>query len=293
MRISDNRVGSILAFFYQELEGLYEKEEIRMMAFLCMEAFLGFKNPADLVLHAADRVNQSELLKLNFAVKGLKKQRPVQYILGQSVFYHCMLVVNEQVLIPRPETEELVDLIVREQAGKPIRILDIGTGSGCIAIALKKHLPQAEVYAFDIAPGALLLAGENASLNQSPVTFMNWDILNPELQWTGPSFDLIVSNPPYIRLSEQSDMSPNVKDYEPALALFVPNEDPLVFYRNILRFAARNLKPGGHVYFEINQALEEEMKELLQKAGLESVRVLRDMSGKFRIASGIKPVNVA
>ncbi|HXC06304.1 MAG TPA: peptide chain release factor N(5)-glutamine methyltransferase [Bacteroidia bacterium] len=285
MRIPDNRVATIVSFFQKELQGLFEPEEIRIMTFLCFEAFLGYKSPSDLILHASEHVNQSDLLRLNFAVKDLKAHRPVQYITGQTEFYHCPIKVNPHVLIPRPETEELVDRIIREQQGKSISLLDIGTGSGCIAIALKKNLSQAEVWALDISEAALQLAAANANLNKVSITFQKRDICYDQKQWTGPALDCIVSNPPYIRHSEKEEMARNVTDYEPHLALFVDGDDPLLFYRHILAFGRLQLRSGGRLYLEINEAFGAEVKELLFSAGYSSSELHPDMNGKPRMIS--------
>jgi release factor glutamine methyltransferase len=290
MRIPDNRVGTIETFFRQELKGLYEPEEIRMITFLCFETFLGFKSPSDLVLHASDNVNQSDLLKFNFAAKELKKHRPVQYVLGRTIFYNCILAVNEQVLIPRPETEELVDMVIRENKGKAVKIVDIGTGSGCIAIALKKYCPEATVFALDISTEALKLAAKNAESNNVSIDFCEWDILDENKLWPGPVLDIIVSNPPYIDLSEKEAIAPHVKDQEPHLALFVNGDDVLLFYRKIVLFASQNLKPGGTVYFEINEAKGKEMVQLITDSGYEKIKLHQDLNGKSRMISASKKV---
>jgi release factor glutamine methyltransferase len=236
-----------------------------------------------------DRMSESELLKFNFAVKQLKQQRPVQYILGKADFYKLQFVVNEQVLIPRPETEELVDLIIRElkQTNAP-DILDIGTGSGCIAITLKKNLPAATVAALDVSEGALKVAMQNAVSNQVAVSFFQQDILKtntlPEAVFR--QFDCIVSNPPYICISEKKEMDKNVLEHEPHLALFVPDEDPLLFYKAIADFALNHLKPKGKLYFEINAAYGLETKQMLEKKGFKNVILISDLNNKNRILQG-------
>jgi release factor glutamine methyltransferase len=197
------------------------------------------------------------------------------------------------VLIPRPETEELVEFIlseVRNHKSEVSQILDIGTGSGCIAIALKKNLPDANVSAIDISDEALLIAKANAILNQTIVNFLRADILSPisPKNKSEGTFDIIVSNPPYVRISEKEKMSKNVLDYEPHLALFVNDNDPLLFYKAIAEFALENLSPNGKLYFEINEALGAEIKKLLEEKGFKNVEVKKDMSGKERMTVASK-----
>ncbi len=288
MKIGDNRVSTVKAFFRAELTDLYTTEEVNLFLFFCFESFLGYKNKMDLVLRADENLTESELLKFNSAVKDLKKHKPIQYILGRTEFYALPFQVNEHVLIPRPETEELVDLIIRQDSGGKMRLLDIGTGSGCIPIALKKNLPQAEVLSLDISIAAIDLANENAAINNVSVTFVLWDILDDSFIWKDGVFDLIVSNPPYVRLSESAGMDANVLHYEPHLALFVEDEDALLFYRNIIRFSKKHLNTGGKLYFEINEVFGAEVVSLLKAAGYSDVILNKDINGRDRIVSAIK-----
>lgn len=276
------------ALFHQELKDHYPQGEIDAFAFLAFSELLGISRD-DI------RIQKDELLKpeiaerLHQVIDELKTQKPIQYILGSAEFYGCKLRVNKNVLIPRPETEELVDLILKETrdkghgTGKGFNILDIGTGSGCIAIALKKKLPEANVSALDISEEALLVAKTNAIANQTRLNFLQGDILSPFPTGKG-SFDIIVSNPPYVRASEKNKMSKNVLEFEPHLALFVQDNDPLLFYKAIADFAIQNLSPKGTLYFEINEALGNNMKNLLETKGFKGVRIVKDISGKDRIS---------
>lgn len=288
MKIASNKVSAIARYFHDELGGLYEKGELETMLRYCFEEFLG-QAYYDVQRHAEDTVTESELLKFNFAVKDLKAEKPLQYIFGKADFFGLKLKVNEHVLIPRPETEELADLIISDMAnigGMP-EIIDIGTGSGCIAIALKKNLPQATVHAMDISEPALDVARENALINHADINFICDDILKPRSTFQPDTFDVIVSNPPYIRLSEKENMSRNVLAYEPHLALFVDAPDPLLFYDRIADFALKTLKRDGAFYFEINADLGDEMKALMLQKGFKNIRLLKDMSRKNRILRGM------
>ncbi|HET6227754.1 MAG TPA: peptide chain release factor N(5)-glutamine methyltransferase [Bacteroidia bacterium] len=282
MRIPSTKIQDVLKFFRQELTDIYDAGEIETFILYCFEEFLNF-NKTDLILSADENVTESELLKFNFAVKQLKQQRPIQYILGKADFYQLKFLVNEQVLIPRPETEELVDLIIHEQKHKQeLSILDIGTGSGCIAIALKKNLPHANVTAIDISEGALEMARKNEQLNKVDITFLQADILKWQPDNT-LKYDCIVSNPPYICFSEQHEMQKNVLEHEPHLALFVPNDDPLLFYRSIADFALKHLSKTGKLYFEINASYGLKTKEMLDKKGFKNTTIVNDLNNKNRI----------
>ena len=228
------------------------------------------------------RLDEEQYARLSDAVKRLLDGVPVQYVTGKAWFDGLLFHVDESVLIPRPETEELVQLTASElPLGKPLRIWDVGTGSGCIAIALAKRFPQATVTAFDISEKALATAHKNAVLNKVDVDFVCDDVLNPRSEVWNQPVDLVVSNPPYIRESEKAAMEPNVLDHEPHLALFVPDEDPLLFYRQILTLVKPQLTPGGSVWFEINEAMGEEMVKLGREMGFET-EVQNDYCGKPR-----------
>ena len=212
---------------------------------------------------------------IRLIVNRLKLREPIQYVLGQTFFYGIPIQVDNRVLIPRPETAELVDLVLKENPEMEGNVLDIGTGSGCIAIALAVNMPLSKVAAFDVSIDALNVAYDNADANNVLVRFYQYDILN-EKDWD-ESFDVIVSNPPYICESEQKEMDTNVKDFEPSKALFVKDEDPLVFYRNIADFAQMHLRRNGKLYLEINQKLGEPTSDLLHKKGFDKVEVLSDI----------------
>jgi release factor glutamine methyltransferase len=213
---------------------------------------------------------------------------PIQYILGETEFYGLKLNVNPAVLIPRPETEELVDWILKINSIRNAKILDIGTGSGCIALALKNHLKEGEISGVDISENALKVARENALQNHLNVNFFQSDILKwKESEWD--KFDIVVSNPPYVRMSEKAKMNDNVLHYEPDSALFVSDQDPLVFYRAIAAFASQYLNKNGFLFFEINEYLGEEMKVLMEGFGFESIEIRKDINSKNRMAFGLKP----
>ena len=225
------------------------------------------------------------MLKFNYAIKELKKFKPLQYILGEADFYHLKFYVNEHVLIPRPETEELVHFIIHDNKMNAPAILDIGTGSGCIPIALKKNIPSAVVSSIDVSEKALNVANRNAKKNDVEILFILRDILDPLaiLDQQLLKYDIIVSNPPYICNAEKNKMDKNVLDYEPHLALFVNDNDPLLFYNVICDFALKMLKTNGKLYFEINQSLASETKDLLESKGFKNVELIKDLSNNYRI----------
>ena len=247
------------------------------------------------------RIDEHQHYQLGEAVKRLLSGEPVQYVTGMARFNDLLLKVSPAVLIPRPETEELVQNICSvslpchssegmcgskesmEGVTKKFRIWDIGTGSGCIAIALAKHFTNAEVIAFDVSEEALQIAKENAEGNGAKVTFVHDDIMNPTSDYFNQHVDLVVSNPPYVCDSERAAMEANVLDWEPGTALFVPDEDPLRFYRQILALAKNQLNPDGQVWFEINERMGEEMVELCHEMGFSNAEVLEDFAGKLRV----------
>lgn len=284
MKIPSNKIKDIARFFKDELLPVYDKAEVEQFIVLCFEHFLNIKRH-ELVLRNNETVSESELLKFNFAVKDLKNNKPIQYILGSTEFYGLKFKVNPAVLIPRPETEELVDLIIKEQKKSTTqspKIIDIGTGSGCIAIALKKHIPTASVFALDIDEQAIDTAKNNALSNDTSITFIHQDILESTFD-ENAKFDIIVSNPPYVRNSEKQHMQKNVLDNEPHKALFVTDENPLVFYIAIADFANRHLNSEGKLYLEINEYLATETKGMFHEKGFENVSVVKDINNKNRI----------
>jgi len=287
--------------FHTELGAIYPKEEIDSFFYSCIEHYLNLERFI-LAIQPGYTLNKDEEQPLFEALSELKLEKPLQYILGTAHFMDLELHVDENVLIPRPETEELVQWILLDAERPParrvgsrmviersrndhsLRILDIGTGSGCIAIALAKHLPDAKIYALDVSEGALSVAKENAASNGVDVTFLHQDILNPEINL---EFDVIVSNPPYVRELEKNEIQRNVKDFEPDTALFVSDEDPLLFYRAILGFAENHLSESGKLYFEINQYLAEETKALFNTRNFSEIELRKDMFGNYRMLKAI------
>jgi len=268
------------------LEPHYGPGETKAMIHLIFYHLKGW-NFTDLIIHEADDVSDYISGKINEILGRLKNDEPIQYILGTAYFYGMDLEVNRSTLIPRPETEELVDMIVKRLGSeKDLRVLDIGTGSGAIAIALSRNLPFSKITAIDISEKALEMARKNARALNAPVDFILQDIFiySPPPE----SFDLIVSNPPYIDESEKERMERNVLDYEPHTALFVPDENPLIYYSRIAEISGKALSPGGFLYFEINPRHCDELKALLKKEGFSDVDAVKDMHGKFRFVSARK-----
>jgi release factor glutamine methyltransferase len=252
------------------------------MAMLVIEHVLKLTR-LELSVQRQTAVSEQAWAEVNAIIRRLQQQEPLQYVLGTAHFYGLELEVNPAVLIPRPETEELVDIIVRENTGKPsLQILDICTGSGCIPIALSAHLQAQQVYGLDVSEPALAVARKNALKYNQPVTWLQQDILNQPLTLTPASLDIIVSNPPYVLEQEKKLMRRNVLDFEPHLALFVPDTDPLLFYKRIGELSVSLLKPGGNLYFEINESKAPALTNLLQEQGFASVEVRKDLFGKER-----------
>jgi release factor glutamine methyltransferase len=262
--------------FFKSLEALYPPQELTILYKMVIE-FISKKNNT-LVLDLI----QEEQEAFNNYINQLKKGIPIQYVLGEADFYQLKFKVNEHVLIPRPETEELVYLILQDaKISQPKSIIDIGTGSGCIPIALKKHLPNTAISAIDVSENAIAVAKENALKNKVEIDFTIADALHLEPK-NFQKFDVIVSNPPYIALSEMEDMEANVTKHEPHLALFVEDENPLIFYQKIADFALTNLQQNGVLYFEINQALAQETQELLEQIGF-ITEIIKDINQNDRM----------
>lgn len=281
MRIASNKLKDIIDFAYQELDLLYEKSEIRSMIYSLIEHFTEFDLTKILTYKDELKVSESELLKINFAIKDLKKEKPLQQIIGYTDFLDVRIDVNEHVLIPRVETEEIVQRVINENKGrKNLKIADICCGSGCIAIALKRAFPDANLYAYDISEEALKKSKENAEKNKEKIIFFKENIL--ESKEKNQEFDIIVSNPPYVRESEKAFMRNNVLLYEPALALFVSDKEPLIFYKHLLKFSNQNLAKNGKIYMEINENLAKET-ELLFKNFNYQTSVFKDLRGKDRL----------
>ena len=280
--------------FHKELDDIYGREEVDSFFFLCIEHYLNLPK-FHLALEPEFTLTKPETDLFFKVLEDLKQEKPIQYIMGETEFYGLKFNVNEHVLIPRPETEELVDLIVRchseHSEESQLKILDIGTGSGCIAISLAKTLANAKVYALDVDKDALNVSKRNAELNKVIINFIEANIFNEStwnLEFKDLKFDIIVSNPPYVRQLEKQEMKPNVLDNEPHLALFVDDNDPLIFYKAITQFAVDNLKQNGALYFEINQYLGEETKQLLLDANFDDVELRKDLNDNNRMLKGIK-----
>ncbi|RZS95227.1 peptide chain release factor N(5)-glutamine methyltransferase [Cecembia calidifontis] len=267
--------------YVDKLAGLYPLEEAESLVIWLFEEFLG-KKRMDII-----RDEQIEKLPeaLQDALDQLLKGKPIQYILGTAPFYGREFEVSPAVLIPRNETEELVHLIIKENPGEGLRILDIGTGSGCIPITLSREMNHPQVFAVDISPEALEMAKRNAFVHHAAVDFRLLDILKEDIPFE--NLDIVVSNPPYVRYSEKEKMHQNVLEYEPHLALFVFDEDPLLFYREIALKAGKVLKQGGKLYFEINEALGLDTQKLMESLGYSQVRVLKDLNDRERMVVGL------
>ena len=286
MKVPSNLVKDIRKYYCEQLCSIYDKEEANAMILILFDHYFKIDR-VRMALEPDLRLSESEMLTFHFAVKDLLKNKPLQYIIGETEFCDLKFKVNENVLIPRPETSELVHLITNRQQttdNSQLTILDIGTGSGCIAISLAKQLPQSQVYALDISEKALCVAKDNAYINNVDITFIHDDILSLRNK-IETKFDIIVSNPPYVRDLEKAEMRDNVLNWEPHNALFVSDDDPLIFYRNILEFAKTHLKENGEVWFEINEYLGKEMKDLCCEMGFSNVNIYKDFREKERFLS--------
>jgi release factor glutamine methyltransferase len=275
------QLNSLQNFFQNGLLGYYPKEEINTFFYRICEQHLGYTR-IDVSLKSETPVNPETFEYFETIINRLLTYEPIQYILGTTSFFGLEFKVDSNVLIPRPETEELVAWILKQtDSSQSLKILDIGTGSGCIAISLAKHLPNAEIYALDVSPKALEIAEFNAQQNAVKLNMIKANVL--EWKPTDLSFDLIVSNPPYVRESEKERMAPNVLEHEPHLALFVENNNPLVFYRAIVELGKQTLKKQGQLYFEINEYLGEETQALFSSDTFEDVQLKSDIFGKHRM----------
>lgn len=250
----------------------------------------------DRLTHQNRKLGSSEEEQIKNMIIQLLQYKPIQYILGEAWFYRLLFRVNPSVLIPRPETEELVQWVIEDVSNKlaglpknhQMNILDVGTGSGCIAIALKKNLPELNVIAIDKSRDALEVAKENASANQTAVSFYDMDITRTESTSSLPDLNIIISNPPYISLREENELQAQVKDYEPKIALFVPDNDPLFFYKAILKLSDNKLVTGGKLYFEAHQDHASDVAELLRHKSFKKVVLKKDISGNDRMVSAEK-----
>lgn len=275
--------------FKNELLPIYDEQEIDSFFYIILEKLHGVKR-IDLALNPETVMDGTHLKQWKSILSDLKIQKPIQYILGETEFYGLPFLVNENTLIPRPETEELVDLILSNnqitKSTYQLKILDIGTGSGCIAISLAKNLSNAEFFAIDVSEKALATAKRNAEINDTNVIFLQKNIL--ETDDLEQKFDIIVSNPPYVRNLEKAEIKPNVLKYEPHLALFVEDTDALLFYRKIAELAMKNLNENGKLYFEINQYLGTQTVELVESFGFKNVKLIKDIYNNDRMIEGTR-----
>ncbi len=274
-----------IQFMRSTLSAAYPETEIEGFISLILENICGISR-TERIANPGIKIPDGQKSKIELIIRRLLKYEPIQYIFGKADFYGLIFNVGPQVLIPRGETEELVDMIIAKYRGQNLKILDLGTGSGCIAVTLQKNMPDSECWACDITQESLDMARTNAELNGVKVHFFRFDILEEDLPENLPDFNLMVSNPPYVTWSERVSMPANVLDNEPDLALFVPDHDPLLFYRSICHLALKKLLDGGTLFFEINEAYGKETIELLQQSGFEKVELFNDIHGKNRMVIG-------
>ena len=270
--------------FFESLKGIHDENEVESFFFILTEYLHNLKR-IDLALNPSFEISEAEVQKWESIISELKTEKPIQYIIGETWFYDSKFYVNEHTLIPRPETEELVDWIFatekKNDKKEKLTILDIGTGTGCIPISLKKNIPQAEVFAIDVSEEALKVAQRNALENKVEINFILQNIL--ETEDLKQQFDIIVSNPPYVRNMEKQEIKKNVLAFEPHLALFVEDTDALLFYRKIAQLALKSLTPNGLLFFEINQYLGKETVELLENLGFKNIELKKDIYGNDRM----------
>jgi release factor glutamine methyltransferase len=275
--------------FITSLNAIYDEDEAQTIYLIALEHVLKYRR-ADYLQKKNEVISTEKLNKLEAILTTLQAGKPIQYIIGETIFYGLPFKVNPSVLIPRPETEELVEWIIsasnsllQTPNSQPLTILDIGTGSGCIAISLKKNLPNTKVSAIDIAKDSLVTAKQNAILNEVEVEFIEQDILQTPNSKIPTQYSIIVSNPPYVTENEKSSIHENVISNEPHRALFVSNDNPLIFYDAIADFALNNLMPNGLLFFEINEYLGKQTVELLNHKGFINIKLRKDMQGKDRM----------
>jgi release factor glutamine methyltransferase len=286
MGVKIQTIKDIRFYLSRELAGIYNEPEIRVIADILIKTVTGTTKLHDLY----DKnyvITEKQAEKFWGIAEDLKTGRPIQYIIGETTFYNCAIKVNNSTLIPRSETEELVDLIIKENRDYKGEIIDIGSGSGCIAIALAVNLPSARVIGVEISDDAITIARENAVSNKANVSFVKGDIFSIDGEMLSKA-GIIVSNPPYVRNSEKSQMNKNVIDFEPHLALFVSDSDPLIYYKAILKLADIILLPAGYLYFEINEAMGKPLVELFKAFDYAHIEIVLDINDKERIIKGRK-----
>ena len=283
MKTKSNKIGDIVKYIHNELKNKYSKDEIQSFINILFEHFASI-NSAHILAFPDETINESELLNIYLATEDLRKYRPIQYIIGEVDFLNIHIKINEQALIPRPETEELVQYIIddcNKEKSENLNILDLCSGSGCISLALAKNFPNAEVTGIDISKDAIMLATENAEkLQLNNAYFIEKDLLNTDFNLE-EKYDIIVSNPPYVRESERIEIKNNVLDYEPWLALFVKDENPLIFYKKIEEISRKYLKNKRKIYLECNNFLAKQTEALFsQKEYFTEIK--QDIFGKDR-----------
>ena len=278
-------IRDITAQFREELSALYDAPEIGSLCRIVL-ADVADLTPAKIKAFPETEINSTDSERVNSILTRLKTGEPVQYILGHTGFYSLTFKVNPSVLIPRPETEELVEWVINSVASSqltPGNLLDIGTGSGCIPISLKKNLPGFNISSIDISSDALQTAKENAELNRININFIQADIFNPKSEIENSKFEIIISNPPYVTPDDKKQMHTNITGFEPHTALFVPEDDPLIFYKAITNFASTHLKNNGLLFFEINESYGKQIVELLRSKQFINIELRKDMNGKDRM----------
>lgn len=288
MKVRSNKIKDILEYYYSQLNILYNELELEAIVKTVFEHYLGI-NRTEINLKLNENVNQSDLIKIYDCCEALKTGKPLQYVLNECWFYKYRFYVNDKVLIPRPETEELVTIIVKENENA-VSLLDIGTGSGCIPVSVKCVLSNIEVSACDIDKDALLVAKKNAELNNVKINFFETNVLD-EMKWHDikGKYEVIISNPPYIKHSEAKTLHKNVIDFEPHKALFVEGEDDIIFYKRITDLCKHKLKAKGRLYFELNPLTSLMVHDYAVHSGLfSSVEMIHDMSGNVRFLKAIK-----
>jgi len=274
--------------FLKELKDTYDPDEVFNVNHLVIEKLTGIYRPSKNLIKEIVLTPEHELV-LSSIIDRLKNNEPIQYILEEAWFGGMKLKVNKHVLIPRPETEELADWVIKEAANQST-VLDIGTGSGCIAIAIKKKIPNSLVSAIDVCSDALFIASENSVIQETDIEFLLIDFLVEEKWSQLGKYDIIVSNPPYVMQKEIDSIHEKVKTYEPHLALFVQNDDALIFYKKLADFSTRHLNSNGKLYVEINEKLGADVLKLFKSKGFETVEIRKDMQGKDRMVKAISSV---
>ncbi len=287
MKFHSTKLGEVKKEIKDTLTKLYDIREAQEITNLVVEDVSGFDKLRQ-SLNFSEELDNQQLTQLIIYLKQLVHFRPVQYILGRTTFYNLTLIVREGVLIPRPETEELIHWILNEDRLKNLKVLDVGTGSGCIPVVLKHEAPEWNVQACDISPSALEVAKLNAKMYHLDIHFTEQDILSDSLTLEN-AYDLIISNPPYVRNSECKHIKENVLRFEPSIALFVDDNDPLIFYKRITDLAKQRLKNGGVLFFEINEAFGAECVKLLEDKGFVNVELRKDIHAKDRMLRAVKP----